>query len=227
MKYALLIPAIILDILQFLLFWVFWAIEALTPVGGGVTGAAAGAYLCYNASTGVVSGVLSGLKCAVGGALVGAGVATVAGPLGMVLDTALSLTIGGAILVFMALEGMFYFDIIIPSFMGEALPLLNFLPFWTIMVWRCISRKRSGGASSQGMGKGLVSGLATAAVGIIGGGAAAQLGVGAVASMARRAMPAIAPAPAQQPAHVVLQTKNFDGIRAANDNAPKPYAQAA
>lgn len=133
--------AAILDAFQFLLMWVFWGLQAITPVGGGAAGATAGAYYCYNASTGVITGALEGLKCAAAGAVLGAGVSAFAIPLGMILDTVLSLTVGGAILMMLAFEGAFYLDAVLPSFMAETIPLFGFLPFWTFLVWRCLSRR--------------------------------------------------------------------------------------
>ena len=138
--------------------WIFIALQFSTPVGGGVAGAAAGAAYCYNASTGVISGLVAGAKCAVGGALVGAGVSAFATPIGATpigaaIDVALSLSIGSAIIVLLAFHGMFYPKIIINRFLGEAMPFFSFLPIWTNMVWKCIQEKQkdkiSAGTVSQ------------------------------------------------------------------------------
>ncbi len=141
MRYFLLLPAIVLDFIQFAVGMAFFALQFATPVGGGVTGAlAAGAY-CWNASTGVISGLIAAGKCAVGGAVVGAGVSAFAIPIGIVVDVALSITIGGALIMMMAMFGLFYPRIIISRMLGELAPFLNFLPLWSNMVWACIQAK--------------------------------------------------------------------------------------
>lgn len=59
----------------------------------------------------------------------------------MAIDTTLSITVGGALLIALAFSGMFYWDLIIPGFIGEAIPVFNFFPFWTGITWACIRRK--------------------------------------------------------------------------------------
>lgn len=141
MKYLLLLPAAFLDFLQFMFFLAFLALQAITPAGGGVGGAAAGAAFCYNASTGVISGLIEGAKCAVGAGLIGAGASAFAVPLGMAVNATLSLAFGGALLLLLAFSGMFYLDLVIAGFFGEAVPFINFFPIWTGITWACIRRK--------------------------------------------------------------------------------------
>jgi hypothetical protein len=62
----------------------------------------------------------------------------------MAIDTALSLTLGAALILGLVVAGKFHLDAVLQSFIGETIPLLNFLPFWSIMVHRCISRDKEG-----------------------------------------------------------------------------------
>ncbi len=141
MKYLLLLPAFLLDLLQFAFMITFAVLQFMTPIGGGVAGAAVAATYCYNASTGIISGIWNGIACAAGGGLVGAGLSAFAIPIGAAVDVALSITIGGGIIALLAFEGMFYPQIIIKGFLGEVTPFMNFLPFWSWMVWKCMREK--------------------------------------------------------------------------------------
>lgn len=142
MKYLLLLPAFLLDLLQFAFMITFAVLQFMTPIGGGVAGAAVAATYCYNASTGIISGIWNGIACAAGGGLVGAGLSAFAIPIGAAVDVALSITIGGGIIALLAFEGMFYPQIIIKGFLGEVTPFMNFLPFWSWMVWKCMREKK-------------------------------------------------------------------------------------
>lgn len=153
MKYLLLLPAFLLDLLQFAFMIVFAVLQFMTPVGGGVTGAAIAATYCYNASTGIISGIWNGIACAAGGGLAGAGLSAFAIPIGAAVDVALSITIGGGIIALLAFEGMFYPQIIIKGFLGEVTPFMNFLPFWSWMVWRCMREKNKEDGMRAGTAK--------------------------------------------------------------------------
>jgi hypothetical protein len=112
------------------------------------------------------------------------------------------------------------------GFTSEMLPGLNaFVPGWSLLVHRSIQqykKKQKGeGSSARTAGSFL---LGAAKMVPLGGG-------GTAAALARRA-PAANPVPAnlgsaQASSRVPLQTRNFDGIRAANGNRPQSYAQAA
>ncbi|MSR70615.1 hypothetical protein EXS62_01085 [Candidatus Kaiserbacteria bacterium] len=142
MVYFLLVPAAILDIVQFLAFVVFLALQLMTPVGGGVTGAAAAAWYCWNGTSGFISGVTSALGCAAAGGVVGAGASAFAVPLGMVVDFALSATVGGIIIIGLAYNRMFFPGIVLPRFLWEVMPFFNIFPVWTNMVWKSIKEKK-------------------------------------------------------------------------------------
>lgn len=226
MNLALRICAGIIDLLQFIFFVVLLAFQFITPVGGGVTGAAAGAYLCYNASSGVISGLVAGLKCAVGGTIVGAGLSAFAAPAGIAIDIALSCTFGVLLVLMLWVTGRFSFMAVILGFGSEMLPGLNaFSPGWSILVHRCIqqyNKKQKGAASSPRTLGFLVQAASTVMP---------ELTVLSAARAGSRYMGApAAPAPEQRQSNsrIPLQTKNFDGIRPANDNVPRPtYVKAA
>ena len=142
MRYLALFIAVLLDGLQILLGLGFAAMQFITPVGGGVGGALAGAGYCWSTSTGFFIGLLEGAKCALYGGALGGVLSTFAIPIGAAVDVALSLTIGGGIILLLAFDGAFYPSTVIKGFLAEAAPFLNILPVWTGMVWRCIQRKK-------------------------------------------------------------------------------------
>jgi hypothetical protein len=226
-RYFLIIPAVILDLCQFLIYWAFVALQAATPVGGGIAGAAVGAKVCYDAAGGVISGVVEAAKCAFVGATAGALGSAIAMPLAMIIDTTLSITIGGALIMFLAFEGMFYFDVIFPSFMGEALPLVNFLPFWTILTYRCIARKNAEAAKMPRQ-----SGVMRTAFSFVTGKMDAggfKDKVGALATRRYQNAATLLAPQEKQDNRAPGTLKSFDGIRRpANHSAPKlPYVQVA
>ncbi len=55
---------------------------------------------------------------------------------------ALSLTIGGAIILLLAFDGAFDPSTVLKGFLVEAAPFLNIIPAWSIMTLRCIYRKK-------------------------------------------------------------------------------------
>lgn len=141
MKYALLLPAFILDLLQFAFLIMFFVLQFITPVGGGAAGFATGTILCTTGQGGVLAPLFGAAKCGLPGALAGAGLSAFAIPIGAAVDVALSITIGGGIIALLAFEGMFYPQIIIKGFLGEVTPFMNFLPFWSWVVWKCMREK--------------------------------------------------------------------------------------
>ena len=141
MKWVLRAFGAFIDGLQFMFMIAFVALQFSTPVGGGIAGAAAGAYFCWNASTGVVSGLIEAGKCAAGYGLVAAGASAFAIPMGAVFDFAISVTFGGGLIVLLALNGMFYPKIILASFGVEMLPFFNILPGWTGLAWAATAQK--------------------------------------------------------------------------------------
>src|SRR3989344_3006939 len=142
MRYLALCTAILLDGLQILLGLGFAAMQFITPPAGAVAGTAAGAWFCWNTTTGIFSAIIEAAKCAAGGGILGTALSTFAIPIGAAVDVALSLTIGGGIIMLLAFDGAFYPSTVIKGFLAEAAPFLSILPVWTGMVWRCIYRKK-------------------------------------------------------------------------------------
>lgn len=198
----------------------------MTPVGGGITGAVTGAVLCYNASSGVFEGITNAITCAAGGGLLGGGLSFIAAPAGIAIDIAISCTFGVLLILMLWVSGRFSFMAVVMGFGSEMLPGLNaFVPGWSLLVHRCIQQYKKEQKESGSGSRASLHFLVNAAkmVPLAGGGTAAAL---------VRRMPATAPASnsseSQQTSNrVPLQTRNFDGIRPANDNHPQPYAQAA
>jgi len=139
----LILFALFIDGLQAMLMLTFTVMQFITPVGGGALGGITAAAYCYNATTGFFSALLAGAKCAVGGTVVGAGVSAFAVPLGMGVDVAISITFGGVLVMALAWMGMFYPGTVLGTFLGESIPFLDVLPGWTLMTWRCISKKNA------------------------------------------------------------------------------------
>lgn len=230
MRYGLLGVAIILDVLQAIIGVFFFALQVATPIGGGIAGGLAAGYYCWSMASGILTGIRDFAACAAGGGMVGGVLSVFAIPMGGVVDMLLSFTAGAALMLGLAMGGMFYIDIILPRFIGEAIPFFNFLPIWSNTVWKCIKRaeqEESGEGESQGGG---IMGMAVgAAAGMVPGGPVAQMAAGAVLSkvvpQAQPAGPNKKEAPARAP---MLQTRFADiKPRAANDNTPTNYANAA
>ena len=224
MNLALRLFAGIIDLLQFIFFIVLLAFQFMTPVGGGITGAATGAYVCWSMSGGIMEGIANAAACAAGGGILGAGFSTFAIPAGIAIDIALSGTFGVLLLFTLWVTGRFSFMAIVAGFTGEMLPGINaFIPGWSLLVHRSIKAYKRKQALKEARGSSkLVSALSIASM---------VPGAGAALRAARPALPAapITPRAAAQPttARIPLQTRNFDGIKPANDNHPRPYAQAA
>jgi hypothetical protein len=150
------------------------------------------------------------------------------GIMGGVIDTALSITIGSALLMLLAFEGMFYPSIAIKGFLGETIPLINYLPCWTFVVLKSMSekKKREAGTGATTGVFGMVGGMAA---GMIPGGAMAKTAV----SLAQRqvANPVEVQTPQEEmpsKSRAAVLPARFNDIRApraANDNEPrKAYA---
>ncbi len=226
MNVALRVFAGFIDLLQFIFFITLLAFQLMTPIGGGITGAAAGAYVCYNAADGVISGLIEGAKCAVGGTVIGAGLSAFAVPIGMAIDVTLSCTFGILLIALLWTSGRFSLMPVVIGFATEVVPGVNaFSPSWSILVHRCIKdyKLKQKGVSPVKHTVLSMAGGAAKMLPVVGG-VAAAVGTGlAVASGASQIVQA-------RPANrVLLQNKNFDGIRKpANDNLPqRTYAQAA
>lgn len=227
MRYFLLVPAFILDSIQMLAMAAFFALQFVTPVGGGATGAIGAAWYCFKTSTGIWESVKSAAECGAGGALVGAGMSAFAVPIGIVFDVVLSLTAGVIILIGLATMGMFYPRIVVSRFLFEAAPFFGFLPMWTNMVWASIKQKEreeAGETETDGLGS-LGGRLIGAASLMVPGG---PLVKGAVHAAQRRyAEPSTPTESAERGTPAPARFTDVRPKAPANDNAPQPYANAA
>ena len=156
------------------------------------------------------------------GWFVGPAVQSVGLVLGMVISMCLSITMGGALMVALALNGMFYWSKLIPAF-AELIPGINNGPVWTIVVVRCMMKnyKDEHGVSMFGRKK--------TAISADGQDQPKRFSPTAVAAryVRRKQAAILAPIKEKQDRPAPAALKNFDGIRPANDNRPQPYAQAA
>jgi hypothetical protein len=156
MNLALRLFAGAIDLLQFIFFITLLAFQFMTPVGGGITGAAAGAYFCYNASSGVLEGISTAIACAATGGLVGGVLGAIAGPAGIAIDIAISCTFGVLLILFLWASGRFSLMAVVMGFSSELLPGINaFSPGWSMLVHRCIKNYK------QTQGKGAATKSAT------------------------------------------------------------------
>lgn len=212
-----------IDLLQFVFFVVFLAFQVMTPYGGAAVGGLTGAYVCWSMSDGVVSGLVNGAACALGIGAVGGIVSALAVPIGMAIDVAISATFGVLLLLLLWVTGRFYFMPVAIGAATELLPGANaFVPGWSLLVHRCIQQHK---LEEQGVGKtGRTISLLGSMGSVVPGAGVATKALKpalAVASVAQRAV-----APRDSLTRTPL--KNFDGIKAANDNAPRnTYAKAA
>jgi hypothetical protein len=147
---ALLITiALFIDFIQLALGWMAFAVgvglTSITPVGGGIAGAAAGAYACFDTSGSVIQGIVDATKCGFAGAVLGAAVSAFGLPLGtalgFVFDILISLTLGSGLIMLLAFSGMFYPKYIWSSGIFEMMPGFDALPGWTVMVVLCLIKK--------------------------------------------------------------------------------------
>lgn len=212
-----------IDLLQFVFFVVFLAFQVMTPYGGAAIGGVAGAYVCWSMSDGIVNGIVNGAACALGIGAVGGIVSAIATPVGMAIDVAISATFGTLLLLCMWVTGRFYLMPVALGFSGELLPGINaFVPGWSLLVHRCIQQHK---LQEQGVGRvGRTISLLGSMGSVVPGAAVATKALKpalAVAGMAQRAI-----APRDSLTRTPL--KNFDGIKASNDNALRnTYAKAA
>lgn len=222
MNWALRLFAGTIDFLQLMVFVSFTALQFITPIGGAAAGGLAGAGYCWYSSSGVVSGALNAIWCGLGGAAGGAVLSTFAIPVGMAVNFAIGVVFGAALIIGIASAGKFNLGIILTSFIGETIPLINFLPFWSIMVHRCIAASKDQGASSSGMlsvAMGFVTAPAQGPIGLVATAAkVAKAGFEQKAAAAQQA-------PKERPS--LMRFADITPPRAANDNAPQRYANVA
>jgi hypothetical protein len=172
-----------IDALQAAFAWMFVSIgaglQALTPVGGAIGGAAAGASYCYYATTGVTSALVAGAKCGVGGAIVGAAASTFGIPLGTALafasDVCISLTMGAGFILLLCFMKMYYPMTMGVTYVIEAIPGLDVIPAWTFLAIRCVMLKYAENKTSGSFS------FATGVAGAILSPAGAAIGFGSVA----------------------------------------------
>lgn len=124
-----------------MLMLVFTVMQFVTPIGGGIAGALAAGQYCWSISSGIFSGAYSWASCALTGGVVGAGVSAFAIPIGVAVDVAITITFGGVLVMVLAWMGMFYPGTVLGVFFGESIPIINILPGWTLMTWRCLHKK--------------------------------------------------------------------------------------
>jgi len=224
MNIALRLFAGVIDLLQFIFFITLLAFQFMTPVGGGVAGAVSGAVLCWNLSTGVWESFANAAACAAGGGALGTGLGFIGAPAAIAIDIAISCTFGVLLILLLWVSGRFSLMATLIGFTSEMLPGINgFVPGWSLLVHRCIQQYKK--AQKEGTSTSRTSvGILTTAAKLV-----PALGGGTAAALLRKA-PAAAPSakePSEKSNRIPLQTRNFDGIRPANDNRPQSYAQAA
>ena len=179
----LLLFALTIDALQAIMAWIFLgfgsALQAITPVGGFIAGAATGATVCWNSSGTVVQGAVDAVKCAAAGGVFGAAISASGAPLGVglgfAIDVAISITMGSGLILALFLFGMFDLKYVAAVFVGETIPGLDVVPGWTFLVIRCILKKNA--EEARGI-TGVASGIASAVL-------SPSSPTGVLASMAR------------------------------------------
>jgi len=224
MNALLRICAGIIDLLQFIFFVALLAFQAMTPIGGAAVGGVTGAVICWNMSDGVVNGLMAAAACFSGGGAAGGILSAIAIPLGIVIDITISSTFGVLLILLLWVTGRFYFMPVAMGFAGEMMPGINgFAPFWSILVHRCIQKykKDNKHAATKSATFNYVNNESTDRAGAY---------VDAQRLARNRFITQQQPKDVAEPTptRVPLQTRNFDGIRAANDNTPRTiYAKAA
>ncbi len=229
-SFLLIVFALFIDGLQAMLSLAFLALQAVTPIGGGVAGIGAGFAWCWNSSEGIWA-LFTTAQCMLAGGIVGAGASFFAIPLAAVIDFGISLTFGGALIFFLAWSGMFYPGSVLAAFGAEAVPGVNILPGWTLLVVRCMYKKRA----EEGRG-GLSSALAGVSLGSVPGKEAGALqksswAAGRINALRQQNNPVSPNAPRiRDGQRVPLQPlafaqKGIDGIRPRQNN--ENYGRAA
>lgn len=128
----LVICAFLIDAFQFILGWAFFVLGMAAPAAGGTL---IGAYYCPEGITVVtsacqltVTGVGFLINIIPGVAEVGGAVGTA---IGMALSVVVAWTLGPVLCTFLLLTGRFSARYMFPTFLGETLPMLNYIPSWT------------------------------------------------------------------------------------------------
>ena len=142
-NFLIVLIALLLDGFQILIGFAFTILGA---TAGTAAGLAAGVAACsWTGSDAVVAGCATVLGAA--GTTLNLIAAPVAGPvaalIGLVIGTIASLTIGTAIVFWLAMKGMFYPRYVIPAYVGEVVPGFELIPAWTFLVLRSIFRKKA------------------------------------------------------------------------------------
>ncbi len=215
-------------------------LQALIGLGVSIVAAfpgtfAGGAAGCLAAQK-FVSGSVS---CAIGGFILGTlgSFGNVAAPItipigiviGFAVDVCLSLTLGIFLIGMLYVCKMFYPGYVTAVFIGEALPGFDILPGWTLLAVRSVLKKSaeegSGIASlASGVGSAILSpGSPTSGLGTVARGISNMKNITSTLQ-SNSATNNTEETPSRIPS--TLQTKNFDGIKPANDNL-KPYVQKA
>ncbi|OGC80369.1 hypothetical protein A2943_01255 [Candidatus Adlerbacteria bacterium RIFCSPLOWO2_01_FULL_51_16] len=133
-RFPLIVFAFFIDSVQFL---VGLALTAL-PFTGGVLGAAGGAVVChqYLPNWGWIQA-----GCATVGAVLGVKLGAVTAPFGIALAPVvvfcIGIIFGSMLLMFLLFSGAFSGRVVLGCLLGEVTPFLGFLPFWSVMAWRC------------------------------------------------------------------------------------------
>ncbi len=227
MNWALRLFAGAIDLLQFIFFIVLLGFQFITPVGGAAVGGVTGAIVCWKYSSGVWEGIVNAAACSAGGGLLGGALSFIAGPIGIAIDIAISCTFGVLLILLLWVTGRFSLMPVVAGFTGEMLPGINgFMPGWSILVHRSIQQyklKQKG----AGLAKRSALGVLGSVMGAIPGGRTAAALASPGLSLATHSIGTALAKQPSAPGRVPLQTKNFDGIRPANDNHPRTYAQAA
>lgn len=143
---------------------------------------------------------IDGLQATVSAGLVGVGAIAAAVPVigwgagpigigvGMAINSAIGLTAGAGLLLLLLLNGSFYPFLIASAFIGEVVPGINNLPFWTVITIMCLLKSRS----TEGGAIGAIAGVAVAAAS---GGVTGALHAVKDAAQPQRPMPPAAPSP--------------------------------
>ncbi len=149
--------------------------------------------------------------------------------IGLALTFCINITMGSGLVLLLALNGMYHPKWGPAGLIGGLIPGLDFLPFWLGIVIAGIAQDMSKEKGLIGAAAGMVVAGTSVASGNVTG---AVKGVAKALPAVRQVTAAEAPADenrAEQQTRTpsTLQTKNFDGIRAANDNTKLYVPKAA
>jgi hypothetical protein len=211
----LILFALLIDAAQIAVAWTFLAVglglQLVTPAGGAVGGAAAGAYLCWDTSAGVIAGIVASVKCGIAGATAGAIISAFGVPIGtamgFIVDICVSLTLGVGLIMALIFCGVFDFKYVWGVFIVKCLPGFCMTPVWTLMVVKCIFKP----AVQKG-------GIVSAAVGIA---------TGAVSPSIKSTVPALGGVKNMQSDIAQPRAANDNFKSTANDNFPSYVQKAA